>query len=453
MNQRSEYLTNCAEKQESMILEAERWLWAHPQTGFKEWQAHDYLRQKFNELGYETVCAGDIPGFYADVDTGKEGPVVCVIGELDALDIPGHPEAVDGVAHLCGHHGQGAALLGLAAVLKEEHALDGLCGKIRLMMVPAEELTQLEFREELRKAGKIRYFGGKTEFMARGHFDEVDLAMMVHQGEGNVVFDSWFGCNGCMVKKVQYKGKTAHAAANPNRGINAQYAAMLGMQACNNLRETFRDNEHTRFHPVMQGANCAVNNIPDEINIESYVRGKTLEGIKLENRKINRALAGAALSMGAGVEIKDWPGYAPTQLDKNFMQLAEKCCVEMVGEDKVRFSYDSWGCGSTDMGDLSCVMPCALFNTCGGYEGHAHAVDYRVTDARRLCIDSTKAQALVLDALLKEDAAQAKMILAEYQPRFASIRAYLESLNEIFLEKEAVQYDEAGHVTIDFFND
>ena len=373
MNQRQEYLLDCAQRHEAMILEAERWLWAHPQTGFTEWWGHNYLREKFESLGYQTVCAGDIPGFYVDVDTGKAGPVVCVIGELDALDIPGHPEAVDGIAHLCGHHGQGAALLGIAAALKEEGALDGLNGKIRLMMVPAEELTQLEYREELRQAGKIHYFGGKTEFMARGFFDDVDMAMMVHQDEGEGVFNAWFGCNGCMTKRVVYKGRTAHAGAAPHLGINAQYAAMLGLQACNNLRETFRDHEHTRFHPVMQSADCAVNNIPDEIHLESYVRGKTLEGIKLENRKINRALTGAALSMGASVEIHDRPGYAPTQLDKGFMELAERCCVEMVGAENVSFNYNAWGCGSTDFGDLSCVMPCALFNTCGGYAGRSRS--------------------------------------------------------------------------------
>ena len=55
------------------------------------------------------------------------------------------------------------------------------------------------------------------------------------------------------------------------------------------------------------GANCAVNIIPDEMKIESYVRGKSLEAIKRENIKMNRALTGAALAMGAGVELSDRP--------------------------------------------------------------------------------------------------------------------------------------------------
>ena len=121
-------LTAMVDRHAKAVLEAERWLWAHPQTGFTEWQAHAYLTNRFESLGYRLTCAGDIPGFYADLDTGRPGPRVCVLAELDALDIPGHPEAVNGIAHLCGHHGQCAALLGLASALKDPGALDGLSG-------------------------------------------------------------------------------------------------------------------------------------------------------------------------------------------------------------------------------------------------------------------------------------------------------------------------------------
>ena len=71
----------------TLMLEAERWLWAHPQTGFTEWEADSYLSDKFTELGYTLTKAGNIPGFYTDVDTGRPGPTLCIMGELDALDI------------------------------------------------------------------------------------------------------------------------------------------------------------------------------------------------------------------------------------------------------------------------------------------------------------------------------------------------------------------------------
>ena len=85
MNARQQALTAMVDKHKDMILEAERWIWAHPQTGYKEWEANDYLAEKYEALGYTLVRAGNIPGFYTDIDTGKPGPRILVLGELDAL--------------------------------------------------------------------------------------------------------------------------------------------------------------------------------------------------------------------------------------------------------------------------------------------------------------------------------------------------------------------------------
>ena len=155
MTERQQQLVQNVEKHRQMILDAERWLWAHPQTGYTEWEAHNYLVEKYEALGYSLTLAGNIPGFYTEVDTGRPGPKLAIFGELDALDIANHPESVNGMAHCCGHNGQSAALLGIAAALKEPGALDGLCGTIRLVAVPAEEMIQLAFREDLRKKGVI----------------------------------------------------------------------------------------------------------------------------------------------------------------------------------------------------------------------------------------------------------------------------------------------------------
>lgn len=452
MSGRQLSLTGMVEKHAKAVLEAERWLWAHPQTGFTEWQAHGYLADRFAALGYSLTCAGDIPGFYADLDTGRPGPRVCFLGELDALDIPGHPEAVDGIAHLCGHHAQCAAMLGLAAALKEPGALDGMSGSIRLMLVPSEELVQVSFREELRAKGTIRYFGGKPEFMHRGFFDGVGLAMNVHQGgparADGVVFDAIISCNGLMTKRCVFKGRTAHAGACPHDGINAQYAATLALQACNDLRETFRDSENVRWHPVLRGVDGAVNNIPGEMVLEGCVRGRTTEAIRRESAKINRAIAGAALAMGAHVELHDRPGYAAGHFNADLLRVAEQACADMVGRDKVAFNYSAHGSGSTDMGDLACVMPCAWFNVNGGFTGCGHRVDYRVVDPYRLCVDSAKAQLLVVDALLKDSAAAANGVIANFKPPYPSIKAYLQAADEFFLDREAVEYDKDGNAIV-----
>ncbi|MBQ3062638.1 MAG: amidohydrolase [Clostridia bacterium] len=453
MTNRQELIVKNVDAHKQLVLDAERWLWAHPQTGYTEWEAHNYLVEKFEALGYKLNLAGNIPGFWVDVETGKPGPKLAIFGELDALDIANHPESVNGMTHCCGHHGQVSALLGIAAALTEPGALDGLSGSIRLIAVPAEEMIQLEFREGLRKQGIIKYNGGKVEFMHRGILDGCDIAMMVHGGNlgDNFDFGGSYGSNGCMAKTIKFKGKSSHAGGAPHMGVNAQYAAMLGLQACNDLRETLQEKDYIRFHPIMMGVNCAVNIIPDEMKIESYVRGSSLEAIKRENKKFNRALTGAALALGAGVELCDRPGYAPEIHDPDYMKLIEQCCADLVGAERVMFDYTRWGTGSSDFGDITCVMPGVQFS-CAGASGTGHGIDYYITDANRLCVNSAKAQLFVADALLCNDAEAAKKIIANYKPQFNSIPEYLKAIDEISLDKDAVVYDENGNATVDFQN-
>lgn len=449
-------ITKAAEANRQIAFEAERYIWKHPQTGYTEWIANEYLIEKFEALGYKLVRAdqdpkhGKIPGFYTDVDTGRPGPTLCIMGELDALDIANHPESVNGMCHSCGHNAQAATMLGLAATLKTDPSiLDGLSGKIRLMLVPAEEMIQLAFRSNLIKEGTISYMGGKVEFLHRGYYDGVDLALMVHSGNLGDKYD--FSCgqgnNGCMAKVITYKGKSSHAGGAPHEGINAQYAAMLGLQACNDLRETLQEKDTIRFHPIMKGVNCAVNIIPDEMVIESYVRGSNIEAMKRENKKFNRALAGAAAAIGCELHIDDKPGYSPEIHDVAYMQLVEEVCKDLAGADRVNFEYDSWSTGSSDFGDLTCVMPGIQF-TSAGASGTAHGINYYLADPERLLINSIKAQLLVADKLLKDDAAKAKEIVANYKAPYASIPEYLDAIGDFILDRDVVEYEENGNVKL-----
>ena len=261
-------LFNLVDKHEKLIRDAHAFLWANPETGYKEWKTHDYLEEQFAKLGYELTLAGDIPGFITEIDTCKEGPTVAVFGEMDAIICATHPEAdkETGAVHSCGHCAQGAALLGLAAALKEEGALDGFCGKIRLVVVPAEELIEIEYREALCKKGIIKYFGGKPEFMWRGLLDGVDMAFMFHTGGNNEQnFNINRGSNGCIVKTMTFQGISSHAGDSPHRGINALYAANVALSATNALRETFVDGDHIRFHPIITHGGDSVNAIPDTV--------------------------------------------------------------------------------------------------------------------------------------------------------------------------------------------
>ena len=107
------------------MVEAEQSIWSHPQTGFHEWDAHNYLVEKFLKLGFEVTEVGDIPGFYFDIDSGKEGPAIAILGELDAIILAEHPDCdpKTSAVHACGHHFQSSALLGIAGVLSEDEVL------------------------------------------------------------------------------------------------------------------------------------------------------------------------------------------------------------------------------------------------------------------------------------------------------------------------------------------
>ena len=453
MTDRQQFIVANVEKHKQEILDAERWLWKHPQVGFTEWEAHNYLKEKFEGFGYTVTEAGNIPGFFTDLDTGRPGPTFCIMGELDALDIANHPESVNGMTHCCGHHCQGAGILGVAAALSEPGALDGLSGKIRLMMVPAEELIQIDFREKLKQEGTIHFFGGKPEFMYRGYFDDVDLCMMIHTSEtqGELDFSSNYRNLGCLAKTFTFKGKSSHAGGSPDKGINAEYAAILGLNACNALRETFKDADFVRFHPIIHGVNSAVNIIPDEMKCESYVRAGSLDAIKEENEKMNRALTGAALSMGARLELHDRPGYTPEVHYVPMMQVAEKCCQDLVGAERVRFRYDGVGKGSSDFGDLTSIMPGIQFYARGA-AGTGHGIDFCVPDPNRAVVNASKVQLFIADALLSNGAEKAKEIVATYEPKFKSVKEYIDFMDNLTLDKEAVQYGEDGKITIDFKN-
>ena len=331
---RTEQLKNLVENCRDLILKTERDIWASPETGYHEWKTNAYMEKRFEDLGYTLTKAGDIPGFYTDVETGKPGPKVAILGELDSLICGNHPDAdpETKAVHACGHNAQCATLAGVAAALKQPGALDGLCGSIRLMAVPAEELIQLGYREGLRKQGTIHYYGGKVEFIYRGYFDGVDMAMMIHAGnmpEGKYLTINP-GCNGCVVKNVTFEGVASHAGGSPEKGINALYAATTAMTAANALRETFLDNEHIRFHPIITEGGAAVNAIPERTKVETYVRGASYEAIVEYNKKLNQAMAGSAAAIGATVLLEDRPGYFPLNNDKNLNALAKEA-MEAIG--------------------------------------------------------------------------------------------------------------------------
>lgn len=443
MTQREAYLLSCVDQHRQLVFDAERYIWKHPESGYKEWETSRYLAEQFRTLGYELTEAGNIPGFYTDLDTGRPGPKVVVMGELDALVCPGHPEAVDGVAHACGHNAQCAGLLGLAAALKEPGALDGLSGSIRLMAVPAEEGVQLDFREDLRQKGIIRFYSGKAEFMSRGYFRDVDMAVLIHTRDlGEKDFFARRGSNGFITKKITYLGQASHAASAPDDGINALYAATLGLQAVNSLRETFREDQKIRVHGIITNGGGASNVIPDKVQLQMGVRGAEVQVILSVARKVDRALTGAALALGAEIEIQNCPGYTPLYNDPPFLEVFKRCAEVISGPERVNIDRSNWSTGSTDMGDMCAVMP-TIQPYASGAAGKMHGADYQLADPERACMNSAKAELLLLDALLCDDARTAKQIISGFEAPFTQ-EAYIAYLDSCFRTFRPVTYTPEG---------
>lgn len=438
-------LLNAVDKHRKLILDTERYVWKNPETGFKEYKTSKYMQETFESLGYELTLAGDIPGFYTVVDTKKPGPTVLVLGELDSVICPQHPECdpETGAVHSCGHNAQCAALVGIAAALKEPGVLDDLCGKIKLCAVPAEELLEIEFRSELKKKGIIKYFGGKGEFLSRGYFDDVDLGFMVHTGADFAVRN---GMVGCMAKTITYKGKASHAGGSPWCGINALYAAANGLNAINAIRETFQEKDIIRVHPIMTEGGAMVNAIPATARLESYVRGKTFDGIIDANKRVNRALAGAALSLGANVDITDFPGYAPVTYDKNLIEVAKEAMALALPEEKFTH-YDMTSSGSSDMGELCTVMP-VIHPTAAGMKGTSHGSDYYIVDPEAACIKSAKMQLGMLYVLLKDNGVRARKIADDYEPMFKNKEEYMEYMDSLMNFGDRIEYTEDGNAKV-----
>ncbi len=450
---KAEKITALTESHRQLIKDAFDFLLAHPSCGYREWEACKYLEDQYRALGYEPVMAEDIPGFYIDIDTGIQGPKIVLFSELDALPCPEHPYAdpETGAAHACGHHAQGASLIGVAAVIKEQDILEGLCGSIRLCIVPAEELVELDYRYELKKQGIISYFGGKQEFLRRGYLDGCDMAFMIHTGAGVKGFTMYKGCNGSIIKKAEFKGKASHAGGSPDNGINAMYAANLSLNAINAIRETFRELDHVRVHPIIINAGKAVNIIPDNALLENQVRASTVAVCTEVNRKINRASAAGAAAMGAQVVISDTPGYLPGNYDPTLTKYAIEAMKEAVGDSEgcIRYNVNEWDGTCTDMGDISSVMP-ALHAFGSGITGTAHGKDYLVSDFDSACMDSVKTQVIFLRNMLANGAEKANDVLANFKPTFKSYSDYFDYLDSIFASYEGVEYLENGGAKLNF---
>jgi metal-dependent amidase/aminoacylase/carboxypeptidase family protein len=263
------------------------------------------------------------------------------------------------------------------------------------------------------------------------------MAMMVHT-ISSAVEDGKYAVggtsNGHVVKYIRYIGKSAHAGAAPHEGVNALQAAMVALNALNTQRETMRNEDAVRLHGILTRGGASVNAVPADVRYEGRVRGRNPEVIADANLKMDRCLRAGALAMGASVNIVTLPGYLAMVNNPSMQELFRDNASQLVGANKVVTHEPSRNRGgSTDMGDLSHIMPVIHPYTTAA-TGGGHGVDYLIEDYFQAVINPAKAMAMTVIDLLAGQAETAKAVLGTSSPQMSK-QQYLDLQNSRLTEE------------------
>ena len=414
-------------------------IYTHAELGYKEFRTAEKFASFMKDLGLETKEGLAVTGVKAYLNEEKKDNVsLALIGELDALRIPEHkyanPETQG--AHCCGHHAQLAGVIGAALALTAPDVKETLDGQVVLFAVPAEEYGEIEFKNSLTAQGKIKYGGGKCELIRIGAFDDIDLDIVHHIGDKDISVGSNSN-NGFVSKVIRYKGLASHAAGAPHLGVNALNAASLGLSALAYQRETFRDEDHVRVHPIMTKGGNLVNVVPDEAVIETLVRAANKDAIADAAATTDRAFKAGAIAVGATCELTTMPGYLPAlsaEADESVLAAAEIAAQTSKKDyEIVRQDTNAHSGGSTDVGDVQHLQPVLTFNT-GGKVSGLHSVDFDIVDDELAYVVTAKIFALSAYRLLRDGAIKAKEIVENYQPIFTKEK-YIEYMDS-FIKTE-----------------
>lgn len=391
-----------------------------PELGYKEFQTTKTVKKAFEKLSERVETEIAYTGCKITAHTDKEGPTVVVMGELDSVACDQHPDANElGNVHACGHNVQLANLYGCAIGILKSGVMEALSGKVDFVAIPAEECVDYEYRNELVEEGEIAYLGGKQEYLYRGGLDQADMVLQSHvmplQKDQSCVLNT--KANGFISKIVKFIGTAAHAGFEPDKGVNALNMAELAMNNIHALRETFRDEDKVRVSLVIKQGGGLVNVVPSLVVMEVMVRAFTVEAMTQASEKVNRALKAAAYALSGKVEIKETIGYLPLETTSGLSQIFRENMVTYGGADEASFIHQFDTAGSTDLGDISQVLPC-MHVWMAGVEGGLHTKDYKVEDPKKAYILPAKMLALSVVDLLFDQAQEAEKIIKSHKPKY-----------------------------------
>lgn len=282
----------------------------------------------------------DVEKSYKGLDTafnatfGKGRPNVCFMSEYDALP---------GMGHGCGHNLIAGAALGGGILLKELIAKNLLKCRVTIMGTPGEETR-----------------GCKVDLIQAGALKEVDVVLMAHPSD-HPTSQSVEGA-GIMQFIIFFKGRSAHAAAAPEKGVNALDGVRLLFNGVDAWRQQLP--ETCRIHGVIKEGGKAPNIIPDHAAADFYLRAFDMEFLVSMKKRFENIARGAALMTGTRVQVKEIknpykPGKPNQELNKTFMGLARECAMDPEWLSPSR--------ASSDFGDVTYEVPAmhAYFNITG----------------------------------------------------------------------------------------
>jgi amidohydrolase len=365
-------------------------IWANPELGFLEYKSSGFLQEHLKEKGFavEAGVAGMPTAFVATYGSGS--PVIGILAEFDAL--PGlsqdtvpylNPLVEGGNGHGCGHNVFGVGSVAGAVAIKEWLVVNKHAGTIKVFGTPAEE------------GG-----GGKVYMVREGSFDDVDVVLDWHPGTGNGVSVG----SGTAIQMIDYTfhGTAAHAAGSPDKGRSA----LDGVEAMNYMVNLLREHVPitSRIHYVITYGGEAPNVVPHYAKVSYYIRSPKREILKELTEWVGQAAEGAAKGTQTTVTSEIISGFYEKLHNVSLAELVQKN-LELVGGveydarerafaetivkglnndvstlkevQEIKPLEDekpSLGGGSTDVGDVSWVVPTISFRTAvfiPGSAGHS----------------------------------------------------------------------------------
>jgi len=308
------------------IISVSKRIHSEPELGHQEVKASKLLVEELEKQGYEVKLgvAGMTTAFIARKGSGT--PKIGILAEYDCLP---------GIGHACGHNLIAASVFGAAVGLAE--IIEDLGATVIIYGTPAEE-------------GVVQNAGGKVVMI--GEIKEADASLMIHAGPA---WGSHGSSNARESFLVEFHGKSSHAGAAPEKGVNALEGVILTFQGINALRQHI--NRDIRIHGIIKHGGDSPNTIPDYASAHLYVRAPSMPMLEETYSKVKDIIKGAELATGAKSKVTQVANTYANKIPNKVLSDLFRLNVGLEGVDYPEEMTPHNSGASTDFGNVSQEMP------------------------------------------------------------------------------------------------